>query len=169
MMRIIEPDYKHIISCLLTSHGLNQGLTDTEILAKKIIYFLLQLKESKIENQFVKDCCNLRLIIKAIKLIAKKYEADKGRPERTICMIFTFIFYPCLKNEEEKKIFNNLLNQTFNYEIITVIEELLSNAIKDQLEAKKLYVDPKQLQNVSKVFYCFSASFSVRIFCFCFC
>ena len=103
---------------MLTSYGLNQGLSDTEILAKKIVYFLLQLKESKIDNRFVKDCCNLRLIIKAVKLIARKYEVDKGRPERTICMIFTFIFYPTLKNEEEKKIFNSLVNQTFNYDVI---------------------------------------------------
>ena len=133
---------------MLTSYGLNQGLSDTEILAKKIVYFLLQLKESKIDNRFVKDCCNLRLIIKAVKLIARKYEVDKGRPERTICMIFTFIFYPTLKNEEEKKIFNSLVNQTFNYDVINVIEELLSNAIKEQLESKKLFIDTKQLQNV---------------------
>ena len=96
----------------------------------------------------MKECCNLKLIIKAVKLIARKFEVDKGRPERTICIIFTFIFYASLTNEEEKKIFNSLLNQTFNYDVINVIEELLSNAIKEQLESKKLFIDTKQLQNV---------------------
>ena len=123
-------------------------MSDTEILAKKIVYFLLQLKESKIESKFVKECCNLKLIIKAVKLIAKKYEMDKGRPERTICMIFTFMFYSSLINEEEKNVFNSLLNKTFNYEVITVIEDLLSNAIKDQISTKKLVADAKQIQNV---------------------
>lgn len=39
-VRIIEPDLKQITIGLLTSHGMNQGLTNVEVLAKKILDFL---------------------------------------------------------------------------------------------------------------------------------
>ena len=52
---IIEPDFKHIAIGLLTSHGLNQGLTRIDVLASKIIDFLDQLTLIVKRNSTIKN------------------------------------------------------------------------------------------------------------------
>jgi hypothetical protein len=156
VFNIVEPDYKQIISSILSSYGLSQGFTSTDIIASKIIFFLSQLSESKIGNKYVKNCLNLNLVLKIVKLIGLKCLNDKGRPDRTICMVLTFLLYPSIKDPEDRTFFNQLLKMVFSYEATNAIEELLSNALKEHLETEKMCVDSKQLQNArifSSVFF----------------
>lgn len=64
--RIIEPDLKQITVSLLTSFGLSQGLTNVDVLAKKLIEFLTQLP-SIVIFYFVNFFCQNFLLILKIK------------------------------------------------------------------------------------------------------
>lgn len=88
------------------------------------------------------------MVLKVIKLAAVKYAQDKGKPARTICMILTFLLYSNFDSTDEKERFNDILKKTFDFEVITAIEEVFSTVLKEQIEAEKLHVNQKQLQNV---------------------
>lgn len=64
-------------AALLTSYGLNQGLTHVDTLAKKIVEFLNQISLI-IPNEFARNCRNLNVISKVVELSSLKYKADKG-------------------------------------------------------------------------------------------
>lgn len=92
------------------------------------------------------------MIAKVIKLTAAKYSQDKGKPTRTVCMILTFMFYSNFNSSEEKEKFNAIMKKTFDFEVITAVEEVFTTMLKHQIEAEKLHVNQRQLQNVYSFF-----------------
>lgn len=145
---IIEPDIVRITSCLLAINGLNQASTNTDILARKLIYFLQRLEIIFSQNKFFKSCCNLSIIRNIIRLTTIKYQMDKGRPIRTLVVILGFVFMPNFITQQEKSQFNELLKEIFEFELSSIIEQYFTGLLKEQLEIDKLCVNQKQLQNV---------------------
>ena len=96
----------------------------------------------------MRNCKNLSIINKVIKMTAIKYKHDKGRQERAMCLILSFIFSPNLANANEKTLFNATLKEIFDFDATNFIEEMLSNLLKDQISEDGLRVDKKQLQKV---------------------
>ena len=62
-----------------------------------------------------------------------KYIQDKGRQERLLAMMLSFIFSPSFQSDDEKTLFNALLKKIFEFEPNSLMEELLSNIIKEKL------------------------------------
>ncbi|RNA43273.1 dynein heavy chain domain-containing 1-like [Brachionus plicatilis] len=148
-VRIIEPDLKQITIGLLISQGMNQGLTDVEILAKKILDFLSILPAIvyiKIPNEFVKKCKSIGTISKIIKLSAIKYRQDKGRQERVLGLNISCLFSPNFTTANDKVLFNSLLKKIFDYEATNFIEDTLTNLIKAQMSDNGLRINNKQIQ-----------------------
>ena len=86
-------------------------------------------------------------------MTATKFIQDKGRQERTMAMMLQFIFGPSLQNEEEKTMFSLLLKKIFEFEPNALMEELLSNLLKDKINQMGLKVNMSQLQRVIKFIY----------------
>jgi hypothetical protein len=137
-----------ITSCLLAANGLNQASTNTDVIARKLIYFLQRLEVVYSQNRFFKNCCNLNIIRNIIKLATIKYQMDKGRPIRTLVVILGFVFMPNFNSQQEKSTFNELLKEIFDFELSSIIEQHFTGLLKEQLEIDKLHVNQKQLQNV---------------------
>jgi hypothetical protein len=144
---MIQPDLKSMTVALLTSHGLNQGLTTIDTLATKLIEFLEQIKLF-ITNSYIFNCTNIAFIKKVIRLTSIKYGKDKGRQERAMCLILACLIGPSLKDENEKKLFASLLKKIFEFEATNFIEEILSVMIKNQLAEDRLTINNRQLQKM---------------------
>ena len=152
---MVQPDLKQITMALMTSVGLNHGLSNIDSLSTKLIEFFEQIKII-IPNEFnIKNSTNLTLIKKVINLTAIKYSKDKGKQERALCLILSCLFAPGLKNETEKKLFKTILKQKFDYDLTNFIEETISNLIKNQILEDRLTINKEQLQ---KVFFSFNYS-----------
>ena len=54
-------------------------------------------------------------------------------------------------NANDKSIFNATMKEILDFDANNIIEELLSNLLKDQLNEDGLRVNTKQLQKVNKV------------------
>jgi hypothetical protein len=102
----------------------------------------------KIPNQFIKNSYNISTITKIIRLSAIKYKIDKVRQERSICLILTCIFSPCLVNQSEKALFSSVLKEIFGFETSNFIEEILSSLLKDQMNEDGLIINTKQVQKM---------------------
>lgn len=133
---------------MIASNGLVRGATKSEELATKLIDFLSQL-QSLILNDFTMSCSNnMHLMKKIIEMTTVKFIQDKGRQERTMAMILSFIFGSCLKNDEEKSLFNQLLKKIFEFEPNSLMEELISNLLKEKINQLGLKSNQNQLQRV---------------------
>ena len=167
---IVEPDFKYVITGLIASSGLAKSLAKSEDLATKLIEFLNQLPtivrykfkifkiifnynlKLKIPNEFVQTSCkNMNLINKIIQMSAMKFIQDKGRQERLMAMMLSFIFAPNFLSEDEKTLFNALLKKIFEFEPNSLMEELLSNIIKEKLSQMNHKVNQSQLDKVKKI------------------
>jgi hypothetical protein len=145
---MLQPDLKQITMALMTSAGLNQGLSNIDSLSSKLIEFLEQIKII-IPNEFnLKNSTNLSLIKKVVNLTSIKYSKDKGKQERALCLILSCLFAPGLKNDNEKKLFKAILKQKFDYDLTNFIEETISTLIKNQLTEDRLAMNKEQIQKV---------------------
>ncbi len=81
-------------------------------------------------------------------MAALKFIQDKGRQERLMAMMLSFIFAPSFQNEDEKNLFNVLLKKIFEFEPNSLMEELLTNIIKEKLTQMHLKVNQNQLERV---------------------
>ena len=91
---------------------------------------------------------NMHLMKKIIEMTTVKFIQDKGRQERTMAMILSFMFGSCLKNDEEKSLFNQLLKKIFEFEPNSLMEELISNLLKEKINQLGLKSNQNQLQRV---------------------
>jgi hypothetical protein len=145
---MVQPDLKQITMALMTSSGLNQGLSNIDSLSTKLIEFLEQIKIIIPDEFNLKNGINIFLIKKIINLTSIKYSKDKGKQERALCLILSCFFAPALKNEFEKKLFKAVLKQKFEYDLTNFIEETISNLIKNQILEDRLTINKEQLQKV---------------------
>jgi len=72
-----------------------------------------------------------------------------------MAMILSFIFSPGFRNEEEKYLFNILLKKIFEFEPNSMMEEILSNMLKEKINQLGLKVNQAQLQRVSYFMFIF--------------
>ena len=99
---------------------------------------------------------------KIIEMTTVKFIQDKGRQERTMAMILSFIFGSCLKNDEEKSLFNQLLKKIFEFEPNSLMEELISNLLKEKINQLGLKSNQNQLQRVLNTYLRF-----IKLIIFC--
>ncbi len=94
------------------------------------------------------NCQNITFVKNVIKTASIKYKQDKGKQERSLCLVLSCLIGPGLQEQGEKQLFSDLVKRIFDIEPSSLIEELLSTLLKDQLNKDELKVSQKQLQKM---------------------
>jgi hypothetical protein len=105
-------------------------------------------RKRKIPNDFSSNCQNIAFVKNLIKTASIKYKQDKGKQERSLCLILACLIGPGLQEQGERQLFNDLVKRIFDIEPSSLIEELLSTLLKEQLNKDELKVNQKQLQKM---------------------